>query len=186
MRPSRITVAGTSGSGKTTLARRISAVLGAPFTEMDGLYHGPGWVPRDAFVADVTALVAQDAWVTEWGYQAARPLVLERAEVLVWLDLPVWTVMRQVVTRTVRRSVRREVLWNGNVEGPLWRLLRRGDGNIVDWAWTTRHALDGLDRRLDDEAPHVVLVRLRSRAEVETWVETLADTLRQGRDPEQS
>ncbi|MEP7765393.1 AAA family ATPase [Sanguibacter sp. 25GB23B1] len=180
LRPRRVTVAGTPGSGKTTLARRIARVLDLPHTEIDGLYHGPGWEPRESFAEDVRALVAQDAWVTEWQYTVARPLLLERADVLVWLDLPVATVMRQVLGRTVRRGVRRETLWNGNVEPPLWTLVRRGDQNILDWAWTTRHKLAGLDRRLEVEAPHLVLVRLRSRAEVESWVRRVSEDL--GRD----
>ena len=29
----------------------------------------------------------------------------------------------RVVRCTIRRSIRREVLWNGNVEPPLWSLL---------------------------------------------------------------
>jgi gluconate kinase len=42
----RVLVAGTSGSGKTTLAQRVSEVLGVPHVEIDGLFHGPDWVPR--------------------------------------------------------------------------------------------------------------------------------------------
>lgn len=174
-RPRRVLVAGTSGAGKTTLSRQVAEVLGLPHTEMDSLYHGPGWVPRETFVADVTAVVEQEAWVSEWQYRAVRPLLLERAEVLVWLDLPVATVMRQLVGRTVLRSVRRERLWNGNVEPPLWTLVRRGDQNIVDWAWRTRHSLAGLDERLAVEAPHLAVVRLRSRADVRTWTGRLAE-----------
>ena len=174
-RPRRVLVAGTSGAGKTTLSRQVAAALGLPHREMDSLYHGPGWVPRETFVADVSAVVEQEAWVSEWQYRAVRPLLLERGEVIVWLDLPVATVMRQLVVRTVRRGVRRERLWNGNVEPPLWTLVRRGDQNIVDWAWRTRHSLAGLDERLAVEAPHLVLVRLRSRADVRTWAGRLAE-----------
>lgn len=171
LRPRRVLVAGTAGAGKTTLSRRVSTELGLPYTELDSLYHGPGWVPRETFVADVTAVVAQAAWVSEWQYRAVRPLLLDRAELLVWLDLPVAAVMRQLVWRTLRRSVRRTRLWNGNVEPTLWTLLvRRGDENIVDWAWRTRHSLVGLDERLAVEAPHLVVVRLRSRADVEAWL----------------
>ena len=34
-RPRRITVAGTSGAGKSVLARRISALTGSAYTEID-------------------------------------------------------------------------------------------------------------------------------------------------------
>ncbi|WP_251153025.1 AAA family ATPase [Cellulosimicrobium sp. Marseille-Q4280] len=172
--PRRITVAGVSGSGKTTLAGRLSQRLGVPHTDIDGLYHGPGWVPRPEFLDDVRALLAQDTFVTEWQYSTARPLILARVELLVWLDLPTSATMRQVLGRTVRRSVRREVLWNGNVEPPLWRsVLQPPEENIVRWAWVTRHKYRDLPERVARDAPHVALVRLRSRREVDRWVRRL-------------
>lgn len=109
--PRRILVAGVSGAGKTTLCREIARRSGIPHTEIDALFHGPGWTPRPEFVADVQRLVSQPSWVTEWQYDAARPLLAECADTLVWLDLPFWTVtFPRVVRRTVRRSLRREEL----------------------------------------------------------------------------
>ncbi|QJW38145.1 AAA family ATPase [Cellulosimicrobium protaetiae] len=164
-------MAGVSGAGKTTLARSLGARLGIPYTELDALHHGPAWTPRPAFLDDVRTLVAQDAFVTEWQYTTARPLVLARAEVLVWLDLPTRVTMRQVVTRTVRRSVRREVLWNGNVEPPLWRTWYKApDENIVRWAWSTRHQYRDLPAVVARDAPDVVVVRLRTRRESAQWL----------------
>ncbi|MFV2145506.1 MULTISPECIES: P-loop NTPase family protein [Isoptericola] len=167
--PRRVLVAGTSGAGKTTLAARLAEILDVPHTELDGLFHGPRWTPRPEFRDDVRALVASDAWVTEWQYRAVRPLLLERAELLVWLDLPVQVRMDQVVRRTLGRRRRRTVLWNGNVEPPLRTFLTDAD-HIVRWAWRTRRSLDHLDERLAVQAPHLEVVRLRSRAEVERWV----------------
>lgn len=63
--------------------------------------------------------------VTEWQYGVVRDQLADRADLVVWLDLPRRSVMRQVVTRTVRRRFRREVLWNGNIEPPLHRILFR-------------------------------------------------------------
>jgi adenylate kinase family enzyme len=170
--PARIAVAGVSGAGKTTLARRLADRLGLPHTEIDGLYHGPAWTPRETFVDDVRAVLAQPAWVTEWQYRQVRPLILDRAELLVWLDLPTPVVMRQVVGRTVRRRRRRVELWNGNQEPPL-RTFFTDDDHIVRWAWSTRNSLRGLDERLAAEAPHLVVVRLRPRAQVEDWFQRL-------------
>lgn len=171
--PRRVLVAGVSGSGKTTLAGRIGAVLSLPHTEIDSLWWGPGWTPRAEFAEEVAALVAQDAWVTEWQYRSVRELLLQRAELLVWLDLPTRVTMRQVVLRTVRRRLRREELWNGNVEGPLWTFVTERD-HIVRWAWGTRRKLRDLPAHLAARAPHVALVRLRSRREVERWLADLA------------
>ncbi|MFI5937836.1 hypothetical protein [Actinoplanes sp. NPDC051494] len=44
--------------------------------------------------------------------------------------------MKQIIDRTVRRQVRREVLWNGNVESPLWTIFTDRQ-HMVRWAWST-------------------------------------------------
>ncbi len=169
-RPRRILVAGTSGSGKTTLAAALSARLGVPHTEIDGLYHGPGWVPRPEFVADVTALAARPEWVTEWQYSAVRPLLLARADLLVWLDPSRPRVLAQILPRTLGRRLRRVELWNGNVEPPLWTLLTNRD-HILRWAWRT-HPKTAAQVRAVLAAPRSpVVVRLRNRREVRGWLD---------------
>lgn len=50
--PRRVVVAGVSGSGKTRLAGRVGAALDLPHTEIDALFHGPDWTPRESFVDD--------------------------------------------------------------------------------------------------------------------------------------
>ncbi len=167
--PRRVLVAGTSGAGKTTLARALSERWSIPHTEIDGLFHGADWEPRPSFVADVTALVAQDAWVIEWQYTAVRPLLAERAELLVWLDLPHHLVLWRVVRRTVRRRLRRTPLWNGNTEGPLRTFFTDPD-HIVRWAWRTRHETGQRVAALLATQPALVVVRLRSRGEVARWL----------------
>ncbi len=168
--PRRVAVAGTSGSGKTTVAARVASILAVPHVELDGLHHGPGWVPRPQFEADVRALADRPAWVTEWQYPAARPLLAERADLLVWLDLPRRVVMRQIVLRTVRRRVRREVLWNGNVEAPLHTVLT-DPGHVVRWAWTSYPRTADQVRAAQQQHPGLVVVRLRSRREVRRWLD---------------
>ena len=164
---------GTAGAGKTTLAARIAARLGIEHVEIDALFHGPAWTPRAEFVDDVRAFVARDAWVTEWQYDDARPLLTERATLAVWLDYPLRLRISRVVRRTVCRRVRRTRLWNGNVEGSLWRAFTDPEG-IVRWAWDTRHKYDDLPAQLAaSRRPDLTVVRLRSPAEAEEWLTTL-------------
>lgn len=170
VRPRRTIIAGVSGSGKTTLAARLAPVLDAPHTEIDALFHGPGWVPRPSFLDDVRRLAGSDTWVTEWQYSTARPILAARADLLVWLDLPFWTVtFPRVLRRTRQRSRGREALWNGNVEPPLWRVLVDRE-NILRWAVSTRHKYRESVPALAREHPTLPVVWLRSPAEVEGWV----------------
>jgi adenylate kinase family enzyme len=169
MAPGRILVAGTSGSGKTTLAKRISDAVGAPHTEIDALYHGPGWVPRDSFMLEVAALAAAPTWVTEWQYGKARPLLLRRADLLVWLDLPRVVVMRRVLRRTAQRRLTKTVLWNGNVEPPLSTFFSDRD-HIIRWAWRTHD--ETVERVATAVAlrPELSVVRLTNQQDVELWL----------------
>ncbi|MCU7725464.1 AAA family ATPase [Actinoplanes sp. KI2] len=167
--PRRVLVAGPSGSGKTTLAARIADALGAPHVEIDGLFHGPGWTRRPTFEDDVHRFSAAPAWVTEWQYTSVRAHLADQADLLVWLDPPTATVMRQVVRRTVVRRLRRRQLWNGNVEPPLWTVLTDRD-HIVRWAWRTRAKTATRVEELRQRRPELPIVRLRGHAAADRWL----------------
>lgn len=168
-RPRRVVVAGTSAAGKTTLAVRIGEVLAVRHVEIDALFHGPDWTPRETFAADVDAFTAEPSWVSEWQYTAVRALLAERADLLVWLDLGRVTVMRQVVWRTVRRRLRRQVLWNGNIEPPL-RTVFTDPEHIVRWAWSTHHKTAQRVTVLHQQRPDLVIVRLTDHRMSQQWL----------------
>jgi adenylate kinase family enzyme len=165
----RISIVGTSGSGKSTVGKAAAQRLGIPFIELDSIRHQPNWVelPDDQFRARVAEEAARDSWVIDGNYGGlAREFVWSRATMVVWLDLPRWLVMGQVIYRSVSRALLQDELWNGNRER--WSAMLRAD-HPIRWAWST-HAR----RRRDFEAaikPH--WVRLRSRKEANDWLATL-------------
>ena len=167
--PRRIAVAGTSGSGKTTLAAAMSRLLDIPHVEIDALFHGPGWIPRPTFEDDVRRFVAQPVWVTEWQYGQVQALVASRAQLVVWLDLSRWRVMRQVVGRTVQRRLRRRELWNGNLEHPLWTVFTDRE-HIVRLTWSTHRQTGRQVAALIEQRPDLDVVRLRNRRAVRRWL----------------
>jgi len=168
-RPARVVVAGTSGAGKTTLAARVGRELGIPHVEIDALFHGPGWTPRREFVDDVRRFCATDTWVTEWQYERVRHLLAMRADLLVWLDLSRARVTWQVTRRTLRRRLRRERLWNGNVEPPLWTVFTDPQ-HIVRWAWTRHPHTAARVAAARDERPELVVVRLPGHRAADRWI----------------
>lgn len=173
--PSRILVAGPSGAGKSTLAAEIHAELDLPYTETDSLYWGWNWTPRESFLEDMRDLAARQRWVAEWQYRGARPILLERATVMIWLDLPVRTVMRQVIRRTLRRRRTRERIWGTSVEPPLPTFFTDRD-HIVRYAWRTRHTAAGLVEAALEQRPGLPVLRARSHAEARQAVRRLAES----------
>jgi adenylate kinase family enzyme len=168
--PRRVLVAGTSGAGKSTLARAVAQALGLSYVEMDSLFHGPQWTQRPEFEADVRELVKSRAWATEWQYAAVRPVLLEHADTLVWLDHPKHVVLRRVAVRTVVRRLRGQVLWNGNVEPPL-RTVFTDRQHLLRWAWKshgrTRARVSAV--LAGEHGARVTVVRLRGQREVDMW-----------------
>ena len=112
-------VSTASGNGKTTVATALAARLDVPYYELDALHHGPNWAepPLEEFRARVEAVVRSEAWVIDGAYRAKLgDLVLDGAELVVWLDLPLHVWLPRLVRRTIRRVARREELWAGNRE----------------------------------------------------------------------
>lgn len=172
----RISVVGTSGSGKTTLARQIASALDIRCIELDALYWGPGWTPvaTDEFRARVRASTDPDGWVADGNYRSVLgDLVWERADTVVWVDPPRRTVMRRVITRTLRRSLRREELWSGNRERISGLFFWRSpEESIVRWSWSTyrRRRKQVEDAMRDPAYAHLTFHRLRSRRDVDRFL----------------
>ncbi len=175
-RPSRVTVNGTSGAGKSTLAGRIGALLDLPYTEMDSLFHGPGWTPNPDFVETVDEITSGSRWVCEYQYDAARPMLRQRANLVVWLDLPTPVAMWRVTRRTVARRIRRQELWNGNQEAPLRDFLTDPE-HVMRYAWSTRHHAEDRACQILAALPLLPVVHLRSAGQVRHWLSgPLAET----------
>lgn len=167
----RILVAGPSGSGKTSLCRVISTQLGVPTVEIDSLYHGPQWTVRPTFESEVERFTSGPEWVIEYQYRVVKPILVERAELLVWLHHPRWTVLRRVVSRTVTRRLRRQELWNGNVEPPL-RTFFTDQEHIVRWSWRTyrKFATEIPGLLADPGGEHLSIVALSGQRQVDRWL----------------
>jgi adenylate kinase family enzyme len=163
-------LASASGSGKTTLGRELAHRLDVPFHELDALHHGPNWTEAtaDELRARVEPLVAEDAWVVDGAYRGKLgDLVLERAEVVVWLDLPLRIWLPRLLRRTVRRIVRREELWSGNRERVRSAFFSRDSVIYFSLRAHVRHR-----RNYPAELAPYTVVRLRSPREVATWLDS--------------
>jgi adenylate kinase family enzyme len=161
-------LASASGCGKTTVGRALAERLGVPFVELDALVHGPNWTetPDDELREKVTPIAASDGWVIDGSYsRKLGTLVLDRADTVVWLDLPIRVWLPRLVRRTSRRVRGREPLWNDNREtivGAVW-----GRDSLVVYALRSHFRR----RRLyPQKLARYNVMRLRSQAAVDRWL----------------
>jgi adenylate kinase family enzyme len=171
----RISIVGTTGSGKTTLARQVAEYFQISHVELDALHWEPNWTPATAqvFRDRVTEALSGDRWVVDGNYSAVRDIVWNRADTVVFLDYSFWLVMRQLLQRTLRRSLKQEELWNGNRED-----LRKSffsQESILIWMLRTyqqtRKKYPILFQR--PEYAHLSVVHLQSPKKAQEWLLSL-------------
>jgi hypothetical protein len=95
------------GNGKTTLGRAVATRLGVVFVETDALaWAGGVEVSADALRSKLASVVATDAWVVDGVYRGkVGNLVLDAADVVVWLDLPTRTWLPRLIRRSIEQRV---------------------------------------------------------------------------------
>lgn len=164
----RVAVLGTSGSGKTTVGRALAEKLDAPFFELDALHWGPKWTEATAaeLRARVEPIVASEVWVIDGSYRGKiGDLVIENADVVVWLDLAVHVWFPRLLRRTLRRIARREVFLNGNRE-TVWDAFFSRDSLLLYAARTHRLRR----RRYPAALACYNVVRLRTTRDVDRFL----------------
>ena len=166
----RVLVAGSTGAGKTTMADALAERLGLPHTEIDSLWHGPGWVPRQEFAADVAAMLATGGWVTEYQYGTVKADLLAAAQAVVWLDHPFPLVAWRLLRRSVSRAVTRRPLYNGNVEDPrTWARASHPLRVVLSRQFWANRRRTGAELA-EAAAGGVVVVRLRGARQARRWL----------------
>jgi adenylate kinase family enzyme len=169
--PRRIAILGGSGAGKTTLGRELARRLGAVFVEVDAIQHKAGWqmATPDEIAAGVrSALEGQQSWVIDSTcWRELGSYVSDRAEVILWLDMPLLLKLHRLIRRSWRRVRTREILWNGNFE--TWRDVIGGPDAVLVHPLRTHHR----SRRQTLARPDFSrMVRLRTPQQVARWLES--------------
>lgn len=172
----RVSVVGSTGTGKTTFGLELARLMAVPFVELDAINWGPNWTPldTDTFAAQVRAATDVDGWVCDGNYSGIRPIVLERADTVVWLDLPLRTCLARILRRTAQRVRTREELWGGNRES--WREAFVGRDALVWWLITQhrRKRRDYAARLAGGDGGRLQVFRFRTSAEADRWLDTVS------------
>ena len=165
----RVVVIGSGGAGKSTVSVELGRRTGLPVIHLDREFWRPGWepTPDDEWAARVRELVAGDRWIIDGNYGGTMPLRFERADTVVFLDLPRVVCLLSVIWRSIRHlRTPRPDMSEGNPE--------KLDPAFLQWIWNYPHRnRPGVLDRLEQLPPSTQVVRLTSRRAMREWLDAL-------------
>lgn len=117
----KITIVGLPGSGKSYLGRTIAEKLRIPHIHIDrfwfeaggrtGSHDTPNIDQVHAYVREkVLAAIREPSWVSDGIYSRVQPDIANKADVIVFLDIPLWRRLGNHMQRLMDRNVRHEEL----------------------------------------------------------------------------
>ncbi|APX12236.1 AAA family ATPase [Tateyamaria omphalii] len=169
----RVMIIGQPGSGKSTLAGQLGDKTFLHVIHIDLIHWTSGWVERAAQEKSAMTLdvIAKPTWIFEGGHSRTWPQRLDRADTLIWLDLPLGLRLRRVLWRTIKHYGRsRPDLPEGCPE--------QFSAEFLSYIWRTRHTSRANMRALYDGAPaDKTKYHLTSPAAVRRFLDGLSDAV---------
>lgn len=170
----RLVVIGTTSSGKSTLAKILSDKLHLDFIELDALHWEPNWVEAsdDVFRQRVETAISSDRWVVAGNYSLVRDVIWSRADAVIWLDYPLWTIFWQLTYRTFKRWWTQELLWGTNREDLRTHFKLWSQDSIYHWLFKTywRRKREYPQLLSGPCNAHLTVFRFKSPREAEEWL----------------
>src|SRR6476659_9120058 len=158
----RVIVTGLAGSGKSTFSISLAAKTGLPVIHLDLYFWKPGWVApsENEWREKQRCVLAGDAWIADGNYHETLDLRLERADTVVFLDLPWWRCAGRALLRGLQMP---EELPEGCTY-TRWERLR-DEWGLTARIWRLRREQPDREREIIAEhGQHVALHVLRTKA----------------------
>ncbi len=168
----RISIIGHSSSGKSTLAKKISEKLGIPHLHIDRLWFESGAYrmlhPKNAdklekarewIKGEVAKWIQQKDWVSDGWYSKVQPMVTGAADVLIYIDIPLWKRMMNHLKRTFTDERHKEL--------NIWDDLRF----VFEMPYRTLSRYKKIRQFIKDNEAKLVV--LRSHKETDRYLENL-------------
>lgn len=157
------------------MAAALAKRLGLPHVEIDALHWLPNWehLSDEDLRRRIEAATRPDGWVLDGNYGVARDASWPRAQAVVWLDFPFWTIFWRLLRRTFKRTVTGEILWGTNTER-FWAQFLSSDSLFV-WLlktyWRRKRQVPALFAK--PEYAHLKVYHFRKPSEADGWLNPL-------------
>ena len=127
----RLLILGCGGSGKSTFSRRLAEATGLNLVHLDSFYWKPDWnhTPLPEWEAAVHNMIGKDSWIIDGSYHGTLDLRLQRADAVVFFDLPRLICISRVIKRRLQNlgGSNRLGMPSGCPERIYWKFLK--------WVW---------------------------------------------------
>ncbi|HET9852274.1 MAG TPA: hypothetical protein VFP56_07190 [Candidatus Limnocylindrales bacterium] len=165
----RVAVIGSGGAGKSVFSIELGRRTGLPVVHLDRHFWSPGWVAMEdePWAARVRELAAADRWIIDGNYGGTMPIRFERADTVVFLDLPRVICLLSVIWRSFRhRRTPRPDMAEGNPE--------KLDPAFLQWIWSyPRTRRPEILRQLGALPSTTQVVRLTSRRAMRSFLDNV-------------
>lgn len=177
----RIAIIGCSGSGKSTLAFKLHEILKLPIYHLDQYYWKPNWQQPEfeKFQVIHNQICDKNQWIIDGIYSRTLPYRFDKADVIIFLDLPRYICLFQVCKRILLN-------YNKITSSSAPSCPERFDLNFFKWIWNYKKCsrveillllqnLSGVTSQSGVDSSRQVFV-LQSQKEIDLFVKKLSKT----------
>ena len=171
----RIAIIGNCGSGKTALSKQLNTFFELPVYHLDDLFWETDWTPTESTVwkHKMDTLVSKDKWIIDGTFEDTLSLRLARADLVIFLDIPLWRCLWRVIVRDIKRySGQRKTLPLKIRNQP--HPPKGGEGRIRFWLYVTFFPFRRR-KKIINQLKNIMCekVILCGNREIEQWLNTL-------------
>lgn len=164
----RILILGSGGAGKSTLANQIQQITALPIIHLDEHYWNANWQPTATPIWEekVKVLTQQEAWIMDGNYGGTLELRLQRADAVVFLEMPRLLCIQRVLFRTIRHYKKTRPSLHPNCpERFSWEFIR------YLWNYPNKNGPNALKKVQKSKVP---LFQLKNKAQIKAFLGFLA------------
>jgi adenylate kinase family enzyme len=168
----------SAGVGKTTFSRQLGELLGKRVYHLDAYYWKPNWVEAtlEEFAEAQRKIVMDPEWIIEGNYSNTWEIRTDRADTIIYLELPLRTCLYRVLKRFFTNiGQKRDDLGGGCTEKIDWTFIKF----IISTYHERKNKMEMRFKEFLTTDPTRKIIQLKSKKEISHFLESLENEFSQ-------